>query len=123
MHPRSLTRPCVGKPLLSNEGTVSQRGKVQAPPEERQRFVQVQLFQVVLCVPPPFHLHVVSHYCFRKISFAHIGQPPLAAVPIVGSNMLVVAGCVLVIDVLVVIQQRGETMDERGQLAGARRYY
>ena len=73
--------------------------------------------------PPPFHLHVVSHYCFRKISFAHIGQPPLALVPIVGSNMLVVAGCVLVIDVLVVIQQRGETMDERGQLAGARRYY
>ena len=66
---------------------------------------------------------MVSHYCFRKISFAHIGQTPLAVVSIVGSNMLVVAGCVLVIDVLVVIQQRGETMDERGQLAGARRYY
>ena len=121
MHPPSLTRPCVGKPLLSNQGTVSQRGKVQAPLEERQRVVQVQLVQVVLA--PPSHLHGVSHYCFRKLSFAHIGQPPLAVVPIVGSNMLVVAGCVLVIDVLVVIQQRGETMDERGQLAGARRYY
>ena len=42
---------CVGKPVLSNEGTVSQRGKVQAPPEERQRVVQVQLVQVVLDHP------------------------------------------------------------------------
>ena len=132
---RSRVNPCTGPALslrryleaagnpvyvnhLVMNATVPRRDKVQAlvaPLRRDSGVVRGQLYQVVpLCFPTSLWCRLCHNLCFQKTSSAHIGHPLGSC-----SNRWMQYACsdtvcVLVIDVLVVIQQRGETMEERG---------